>query len=86
MVPAVVPLLQIMPSKGKEERLLLVGPEFASVLATVITRLRGDNAGTIPLIARYDHHELVTGPPLPHLFQRRIGWKLDVISTNMLYQ
>lgn len=60
----------------------LVGPE----LATVITRLRGDNAGTIPLVARYDYHELVTGPPLPHLFQRRIGWKRDVISTNTLYQ
>ncbi|OEJ29051.1 hypothetical protein AS594_36210 [Streptomyces agglomeratus] len=46
----------------------------------------GDNAGTIPLVARYDYHELVTGPPLPHLFQRRIGWKRDVISTNTLYQ
>jgi integrase len=82
----IVPLLQIIPSKGNEERLLLVGPELASVLATVITRLRGDNAGTIPLVARYDYHELVTGPPLPHLFQRRIGWKRDVISTNTLYQ
>ncbi|MFJ9968722.1 tyrosine-type recombinase/integrase [Streptomyces avermitilis] len=65
---------------------LLVGPELASVLATVITRLRGDNADTIPLVARYDYHELVTGPPLPHLFQRRTGWKRDVISTNTLYQ
>jgi len=82
----VVPLLQIVSSKGNEERLLLVGPELASVLATVITRLRGDNAGTIPLVARYDYHEMITGPPLPHLFQRRIGWKRDVISTNTLYQ
>ncbi|MGY0064982.1 tyrosine-type recombinase/integrase [Streptomyces sp. LZ34] len=44
------------------------------------------NAGTIPLVARYDYHELVTRPPLPHLFQRRIGWKRDVISTDTLYQ
>lgn len=82
----IVPLLQIIPSKGNEERLLLVSPKLASVLATVITRLRGDNASAIPLVARYDYHELVTGPPLPHLFQRRIGWKHDVISTNTLYQ
>ncbi|MFF7551241.1 tyrosine-type recombinase/integrase [Streptomyces canus] len=82
----IVPLLQIVPSKGNEERLLLVGPELASVLATVITRLRGDNASTIPLVARYTYHEMITGPPLPHLFQRRISWKHDVISTNMLYQ
>ena len=30
----IVPLLQIVPSKSNEERLLLVGPELASVLAT----------------------------------------------------
>lgn len=36
----IVPMLQIVPSKSNEERLLLVGPELASVLATVITRLR----------------------------------------------
>jgi integrase len=82
----IVPLLQIVPSKGNEERLLLVGPELASVLATIITRLRGDNDGTVPLVARYDPHELVTGPALPHLFQRRIGWKRTVVSTNMVYQ
>jgi hypothetical protein len=40
----VVPLLQIVPSKSNEERLLLVSPELASVLATVITRLRDDTA------------------------------------------
>ena len=52
-----MPLLQIVPSKSNEERLLLVSPELASVLATVITRLRDDNDGTVPLVARYDHHE-----------------------------
>lgn len=80
----VVPLLQIVPSKSNEERLLLVSPELASVLATVISRLRGDNDGVIPLVARYDSCERVTGPPLPHLFQRRVGWKHDVMNYKML--
>ncbi|MEV5598963.1 site-specific integrase [Streptomyces sp. NPDC052496] len=82
----IVPLLQIVPSKSNEERLLLVSPELASVLATVISRLRADNDGAVPLVARYDPHELVTGPVLPHLFQRRFGWRRDVITTNMVYQ
>ncbi|MER5562123.1 site-specific integrase [Streptomyces sp. NPDC002506] len=82
----IVPLLQIVPSKSNEERLLLVSPELASVLATIISRLRADNDGAVPLVARYDPHELVTGPVLPHLFQRRFGWRRDVITTNMVYQ
>ncbi len=82
----IVPLLQIVPSKSNEERLLLVCPELASVLATVITRLRGDNGGTVPLVARYDHHERVTGPPLPHLFQRTRGARHEVISPGTVYR
>ncbi|WP_240512554.1 tyrosine-type recombinase/integrase [Streptomyces griseoruber] len=66
-----VPLLQIVPSKNNEERLLLISPELASVLATVITRLRHANGGTIPLTSQYDPHERAFGPILPHLFQRR---------------
>src|SRR4051812_6280496 len=58
----VVPLLQIVPSKSNEERLLLVSPELASVLATIIKRLRDTNGGKVPLISRYDSHERVTGP------------------------
>ncbi len=76
----VVPMLQIVPSKSNEERLLLISPELASVLATIITRQRNQNNGTVPLTARYDPHEKVTGPPLPHLFQRRYGWKWDVLG------
>jgi hypothetical protein len=30
-----IPLLQIVPSKGNQERVLLVSPELASVLATI---------------------------------------------------
>ncbi len=81
----IVPLLQIVPSKSDEERLLLVSPELASVLATIVTRLRQDNDGTVPLVARYDDHERVTGPPLPHLFQRKIGWRPTVIGMTYVY-
>ncbi|MGW5146812.1 tyrosine-type recombinase/integrase [Rhodococcus koreensis] len=77
----IVPMLQIVPSKSNEERLLLVSPELASVLATLISRLRKANGGTVPLTARYDSHERVTGPTLPHLFQRRTSsWQWQVIS------
>lgn len=78
-----VPLLQVVPSKSNEER-LLVSPELASVLAAVVKRQRDDNEGAVRLIDRYDPHEKVTGPPLPHLFQRRIGHRSSVISTNQV--
>lgn len=81
----IVPLLQIVPSKSDEERLLLVSPELASVLATIVTRLRQENDGTVPSVARYDDHERVTGPPLPHLFQRKIGWRSTVIGMTYVY-
>ena len=71
----VVPMLQIVPSKSNEERLLLVSPELASVLASIITRLRAENNGTVPLTRRYDYYQRETGPALPHLFQHRNGWK-----------
>ncbi|MFL6124268.1 tyrosine-type recombinase/integrase [Actinophytocola sp.] len=81
-----VPLLQVVPSKSNEERLLLVSPELASVLATIVTRLRTTNDGTIPLVARYDYHERVTDPPLPHLFQHKIGWRHQVLSPRKVQQ
>ncbi|MGH3492345.1 MAG: tyrosine-type recombinase/integrase, partial [Sciscionella sp.] len=80
----VVPLLQIVPSKGNEERLLLVSPELASALASIISRLRGLGDGTIPQVARYDEHERLTGPPLPHLFQRKVGHRHEVISKRTI--
>jgi integrase len=81
----VVPLLQIVPSKSNEERLLLVDPELASVLAAIITRLRAGSDGAVPLVARYDQHERITGPLLPHLFQRVHGPRREVISTSTVY-
>jgi integrase len=65
-----VPLLQITPSKTDTERLLLVSPELADVLAAIISRVRAPS-GAIPLVAAYDHNERRWLPPAPLLFQRR---------------
>ncbi|RSN02944.1 integrase [Nonomuraea sp. WAC 01424] len=79
----IVPLLQIVPSKTDAERLLLVPPELASVLAQVITRLRNED-GSVPLVSRYDPYERRTGPPLPHLMQRRRGWRRETFSPHYI--
>ncbi|WP_406739567.1 site-specific integrase (plasmid) [Streptomyces sp. NBC_00853] len=75
-----VPLLQILPSKNNQERLLLVSPELASVLAAIITRQRKANGGAIPLTSRYDRIERTFGPMLPHLFQRKTGHRNEVVA------
>ena len=67
-----VPLLQILPSKTDTERLLVVSPELAEVLAAIIARLR-DSTGAVPLVAAYDKRERLWSSPAPLLFQRRIG-------------
>lgn len=64
---------------------MLVTPELASVLAAVIHRIR-DADGRVPLIARYDPHERVTGPALPHLFQLRHGWRRQIMGIKYLYR
>jgi integrase len=84
----VVPLLQIVPAKSGEERVLLVGPELANVRAAIIARLRQRHGGKIPAVSRYDPYERVEGPPLPHLFQRssnRRG-RSTVIGTEEIYK
>jgi integrase len=75
----VVPLLQVAPSKQDAERLLLVAPELAHVLARIVQRVRAGRP-EVPLVTRYDGYERHTGPPLPHLFQRWHGTELRVIS------
>ena len=67
-----VPLLQIAPSKTDTERLLVVSPELADVLAAIITRIRGED-GAVGCVASYDQHERVWNPPMPLLFQRRFS-------------
>ena len=79
----IVPLLQIAPSKSDAERLLVVSPELAEVLSAIISRVRGTN-GVIPLVAAYDHHERLWLPPLPLLFQRRVGCEQRALSASAI--
>ncbi|MFD7539228.1 hypothetical protein [Streptomyces sp. NPDC059819] len=65
----VVPLLRVVPSKSESERLLLVSPELADILSTIMRRLRGSSRA-IPLVTSYDVHERVWNPPIPLLFSR----------------
>ena len=74
-----VPLLHIVPSKTDTERLLVISPELADVLAAVISRVR-DDTGAVPPITAYDYHERVFNPPLPLLFQHRVGTENRAIN------
>jgi integrase len=78
-----VPLLQIAPSKTDAERLLLVSPELADVLATVIRRVRG-NQPALPLVPAYDSHECLWSTPAPRLFQRRHSCENRAITADGL--
>jgi integrase len=77
----IVPLLQIAPSKTDAERLLVVSPELADVLGTIIRRLRG-HTGAIPLVPSYDVHECAWQPPAPLLFQRRVRGEDHAITPH----
>lgn len=79
----VVPLLQIVPSKTDRERLLVVSPELAEVLATIIARVRGGSEH-LPLVSRYDHTERLHSPPLPFLFQRTWGLSQHCFTHHMV--
>ena len=59
-----VPLLHITPSKTDVERLLVISPEVADVLAAIIGRVR-DGTGAVPLVIAYDTHECEFTPPMP---------------------
>ncbi|TDK99866.1 site-specific integrase [Mycobacterium paragordonae] len=80
-----IPLLQITPSKTDAERLLVISPELADVLATIVTRIRQPDGG-IPLVSAYDYHERIWNPPMPLLFQWH--WRLEdrPLSPNMIRQ
>src|SRR5205814_1814270 len=77
------PLLQIAPSKTDTERLLLVSPELADVLATIVARVR-DADGAIPLVASYDGLEKTWRPPLPLLFQHRLAHENRPVTRNLV--
>ena len=79
----IVPLLQIVPSKTDEERLLVVSPELADVLSEIIRRIR-EPGGTVPLVPVYDRYECLWQPPSPVLFQRRFSSEIRAISDTSL--
>jgi integrase len=74
-----IPLLHIAPSKSDIERLLVISPELADVLAAVIHRVR-DATGAVPLVVPYDVHEHQFTPAMPILFQHRFGADTRPIS------
>jgi Phage integrase family len=63
-----IPLLQITPSKTDAERLLVISPELADVLSTIVARVRGGQPH-MPLVVSYDKNERVYNAPMPLLFQ-----------------
>jgi site-specific recombinase XerD len=76
-----IPLLQIAPSKSDSERLLVISPELADVLSTIISRVRGED-GAVPLAVSYDTHEGTWNPPMPLLFQRRLRGENRPVPTE----
>jgi len=80
-----VPLLQITPSKTDSERLLVISPELADVLSTIIARIRGEQPD-VPLVVSYDKNERVYNPPMPLLFQWPCRLEHRAVSETSLRQ
>ena len=78
-----VPLLQIVPSKTDAERLLVISPELADVLSTIVARIRGDGPD-VPLVVSYDQNERLYNPPMPLLFQWRRRLDHRAVSQTVL--
>ncbi|MGH3275096.1 MAG: tyrosine-type recombinase/integrase [Streptosporangiaceae bacterium] len=78
-----IPLLHIIPSKTDTERLLVVSPELADVLSAIICRIR-DDTGAVPLAVTYDYYERLYSPPMPVLFQNRVGIENRQIGTKAI--
>jgi hypothetical protein len=78
-----IPLLQIVPSKTDAERLLVISPELADVLSTIVSRIRGGRLD-VPLVVSYDKNERVYNPPMPLLFQWRRRLDNRAVSETVL--
>lgn len=78
-----IPLLQITPSKTDAERLLVISPELADVLSTMVARIRGGQPH-VPLVVSYDKNERVYNPPMPLLFQWRRRLENRAVSERSL--
>lgn len=76
-----LPLLQIAPSKTDQERVIVISPELATVLAAVIARTRiAVGSDLLPLIRRWDFQEKQESEPMPFLFQRLVNGQRRCIS------
>ncbi len=78
-----IPLLQIAPSKNDAERMLVISPELADVLSMIVSRIRAPG-GAVPLVTSYDPHERVWNPPMPLLFQRKLGMENRAINAGAI--
>ncbi|MFE4823847.1 tyrosine-type recombinase/integrase [Streptomyces sp. NPDC056704] len=74
-----VALLVISPSKTDRERVIPMSAELFHVIASVIRRHTRDG-NSVPILRRFDPHDKVWSPPMPFLFQRKIGSARSVIS------
>jgi hypothetical protein len=78
-----IPLLQIAPSKTDAERLLVISPELADVLSTIVARIRAGQPH-VPLVVSYDKNERVYNPPMPLLFQWRRRLETRPVTQSVL--
>jgi hypothetical protein len=62
---------------------MVVSPELADVLSTVICRVR-DAAGAVPLVRARDRHERIWLPPARLLFQRPTPGGNRAIGGNLV--
>ncbi|MEF9908147.1 site-specific integrase [Streptomyces sp. P9-A2] len=69
----------ISPSKTDRERVIPMSAELFHVIASVIRRHTRDGS-PVPILRRFDPHDKVWSPPMPFLFQRKIGSTRSVIS------
>ncbi len=67
-----VPLLQIAPSKTDKERVILMSPDLADVLSSILDRIR-DEHGLVPPLDRWDPLEKQVIPASPLLMQRIVN-------------
>jgi site-specific recombinase XerD len=74
-----VALLVISPSKTDRERVIPMSAELFHVIASVIRRHTREG-NPVPVLRRFDPHDKVWSPPMPFLFQRKIGSTRRVIS------
>ncbi|WSC41008.1 site-specific integrase [Streptomyces sp. NBC_01763] len=74
-----VALLVISPSKTDRERVIPMSAELFHVIASIIRRHTQDGS-PVPTLRRFDPHDKVWSPPMPFLFQRKIGSTRSVIS------